>query len=56
MNDNSRENRLGGGIFVAIGPLAGLGIGFLIGEPAMGIIGGIVAGALAATAVWALNR
>lgn len=56
MRDDRREDRLGGGIFLAIGPLAGLGLGVVIGQPTIGVIGGVIAGALAATAVWAMTR
>lgn len=56
MRNEKREDRPGGGIFLAIGPLAGLGIGMALGEPTMGIIGGVLAGAAAAAALWAMTR
>ncbi|MGP1352219.1 MAG: hypothetical protein ACTS1Z_02755 [Parasphingopyxis sp.] len=56
MRNEERENRPGGGIFLAIGPLAGLGIGMALGQPTIGVIGGVVAGAAAAAALWAMTR
>lgn len=56
MQKDRRSAGLGGGVFIAIGPLAGLVLGFAAGEPSIGIIGGVVAGAAIATAFWWLNR
>ena len=37
MADTSRDNGIGGGIFIALGPIIGLGLGWLLDEPSMGL-------------------
>jgi hypothetical protein len=43
--------RVGGGIFVAIGLIAGSIIGVMNGEPSLGLIGGLVVGLVIAAGV-----
>ena len=56
MNSEPDRPRLGGGIFLAIGPLAGAAIGMALGEPSLGLLAGLGAGALLALALWLARR
>jgi hypothetical protein len=51
-------NRVGGGILVAIGLIAGSAIGVIYGEPSAGLIGGLVVGLVGAGLVtlWDVRR
>lgn len=46
----------GGGIFVAFALLAGAGVGIYLGQPSLGLLGGLVAGLAIATVHWMLTR
>ncbi|MFC3713284.1 hypothetical protein ACFOMD_11915 [Sphingoaurantiacus capsulatus] len=48
----------GGGIFIAIGLIAGPIIGVIYGQPSLGLIGGLVAGIVIAgvIAFWEMRR
>lgn len=46
----------GGGVFIAIGTIAGAVIGGLMGQPSIGLLAGLVVGALAACALWLKDR
>lgn len=50
--------RVGGGIFIAIGLIAGAIAGTLHGEPSLGLVGGLVAGLIVAglLALWDMRR
>ncbi|QLC26704.1 hypothetical protein HFP57_17780 [Parasphingopyxis algicola] len=56
MTEVKRKGRFGGGIFIAIGPFAGLALGAALGQPSIGLIGGIAAGVILALAMWLLTR
>ncbi|MCA3255600.1 MAG: hypothetical protein INF91_08295 [Alphaproteobacteria bacterium] len=43
--------RIGGGILIAIGLIVGAGIGIAYRQPSLGVVGGLVAGSIAALAV-----
>lgn len=44
--------RLAGGIFLAIGPLAGVLVGVALGEPSIGLLAGLGIGILLALLLW----
>ena len=56
MTEAQRKGRFGGGIFLAIAPFAGLALGAALGQPSIGLLGGIAAGAVLALATWLLTR
>lgn len=45
-----------GGFFIAAGLVVGVTLGIVYGQPSIGMIGGFVAGAVAATVVWLFDR
>jgi len=45
-----------GGIFLALGCIVGAVIGGFLGQPSLGFLIGLAAGALAATGTWLFNR
>jgi formate/nitrite transporter FocA (FNT family) len=47
---------MAGGIFVAIGVIAGVVIGNHYGQASAGFLGGLAAGILAAVALWLVDR
>ncbi len=47
---------LGGGIFITIALLTGAGIGIYVGQPSLGILGGLATGAAAAIIHWLVRR
>ncbi|CAN5198258.1 hypothetical protein BH09PSE3_BH09PSE3_01410 [soil metagenome] len=49
-------NTRSGGVFIAIGGLAGVFIGRSYGQPTLGFIGGLAIGALIALAMWLNDR
>ncbi len=53
---NSRTNKSAGGVFVAAGCIVGAIGGGLLGQPSIGFLAGLVAGALIATAIWYFDR
>lgn len=56
MTEEPRQGRFGGGIFLAIGPLAGLALGTAAGQPTIGLLAGIAIGGVLALAVWRFAR
>ena len=50
------RNAKAGGIFLTVGILVGFGWGAAVGEPMMGILIGTALGAVAALALWLLDR
>ncbi|MBC2778417.1 hypothetical protein [Parasphingopyxis marina] len=44
MKKARREGYIGGGVFLAIGPIAGLAAGTVLGQPSAGLVAGIAAG------------
>ncbi|MGJ8535758.1 MAG: hypothetical protein ACSHW2_01265 [Parasphingopyxis sp.] len=56
MMEEPRQGQFGGGIFLAIGPFAGLAIGTAAGEPTIGLLAGIAIGVVLALAVWRFVR
>ena len=56
MTEEPRQGQFGGGIFLAIGPFAGLAIGTAGGEPTIGLLAGIAIGVVLALAVWRFVR
>jgi len=49
-------NRNGGGVFIAIGAIAGAITGGFIGQPSAGLLAGLGLGALAALLIWWKSR
>jgi len=56
MTEERRKGQFGGGIFLAIGPIAGLAIGGAVGQPTIGLLTGITIGVVLALAVWRFAR
>jgi hypothetical protein len=56
MTEKRHEGQVGGGIFLAIGPIAGLAIGTVLGQPSLGLVAGIAAGIALALFVWWRTR
>lgn len=51
MTDGKRNGQLGGGVFLAIGPFAGLAAGWALGEPSIGLLAGLGVGAVLAVGI-----
>ncbi len=49
------KTTIGGGIFIAIGMLAGAVCGIYVGQPSAGMVIGFVSGGLVALAIWAVD-
>jgi uncharacterized protein YqgC (DUF456 family) len=49
------RTKIGGGIFIAIGMLAGAVCGIYLEQPSAGMVIGFVSGALVALAIWAID-
>ena len=49
-------NRNGGGVFIAIGAIAGAITGGFMGQPSAGLLAGLTLGALAALLIWWQGR
>jgi hypothetical protein len=47
---------MAGGVFVALGVIAGAVIGDLYGQSSLGFLAGLAAGVAAATLVWVVDR
>jgi uncharacterized membrane protein len=45
-----------GGVLIALGTLAGAVIGFLLGQPTVGLLTGFAIGAIVAAAMWWRSR
>ena len=56
MADPSAKPRLGGGVFLALGTIAGVLIGAALGQPSIGFLAGLGAGLAAALLVWLVRR
>ncbi len=56
MTDTVRKASLGGGVFLGLGPVAGLILGALLGEPSIGLVAGLVLGGAIALLIWAIRR
>jgi hypothetical protein len=52
----AKRNARAGGIFLAIGILAGFGWGIAAGEPMKGVLIGTAVGGVAALLLWLLDR
>lgn len=50
------KNSSGGGIFVAVAPIAGMGVGFPFGMPTFGMLAGLALGVVIALAIWLFDR
>ena len=56
MANATQDNGIGGGIFIALGPLIGLGLGWLLDEPSIGLLIGLAGGIVLAIAIWLSTR
>lgn len=56
MDEEKRAGQFGGGVFLAIGPFIGLAAGAALGQPSIGLLGGIAAGIILAVIIWLVNR
>lgn len=54
-NDPS-ENRSAGGVFIAIGTVAGAVVGAVLGQPSIGFLAGFALGSIAALLIWLKER
>lgn len=52
----NRSNKSAGGVFLAVGCIAGVIVGGLMGQPSIGFLGGLAAGGLVAIAIWFFDR
>lgn len=55
-SSDGSKNRNGGGVFIAIGAIAGAIIGGFMGQPSAGLLAGLALGALAALLIWWKGR
>jgi uncharacterized membrane protein len=49
-------NRVGGGVFIMLAIFIGVAIGAVAGNPALGVVGGILVGSAIAVAIWLRDR
>jgi len=56
MTNPRKDNSRGGGIFLALSLLLGAGIGIYMGQPSLGILGGLTLGLLIALGQWLIQR
>ena len=56
MDEEKRAGQFGGGVFLAIGPFIGLAAGAALGQPSIGLLGGIAAGIILAVIIWIATR
>jgi amino acid permease len=54
-NPDKAKPKVAGGIFIAIGMVAGAGIGIMKGEPSAGMVIGFIAGLVVAALVWLID-
>ncbi|MEP2990162.1 MAG: hypothetical protein ABJN65_14370 [Parasphingorhabdus sp.] len=52
----SSQNRNAGGVFIAVGTVAGAVIGALLGQPSIGFLAGLALGSILALAIWLKER
>jgi predicted lipid-binding transport protein (Tim44 family) len=55
-SDDESKNRNGGGVFIAIGTIAGALVGGYMGQPSAGLLAGLALGALVALLIWWQGR
>ena len=55
-SSDGTENRLGGGVFIAIGAIVGVFAGGFLGQPSAGLLAGLALGTAAALIVWLKGR
>lgn len=53
---NNGQGSRAGGVWIALGAVAGSIIGLYARQPSLGLLGGIAAGAAVATAMWLRDR
>ncbi|QLC20971.1 hypothetical protein HFP51_01475 [Parasphingopyxis sp. CP4] len=56
MAETSRDNGIGGGVFIAFGPFIGLALGWILGQPTIGLLVGLAVGIFLAIAIWLATR
>lgn len=56
MDNRSGSKVAGGGIFIAIGVIAGVGIGAAFGQPSIGLLVGFGIGVALAVLTWLMTR
>ncbi len=56
IEEKSKKPMMAGGVFIAIGMLAGAGFGVYIGQPSAGMMLGLIMGISAAVLVWLFDR
>ncbi len=54
--EKTKSPAMAGGVFIALGMLAGAGFGIYIGQPSAGMVIGLITGISAATLIWLLDR
>lgn len=55
-SSDGSDNRMGGGVFIAIGAIVGVFAGGYLGQPSAGLLAGLALGAAAALLVWLKGR
>lgn len=55
-SSDTSENHNAGGVFIAIGTVAGAVIGALLGQPSIGFLTGFALGSIAALLIWLKER
>ncbi|ASK88771.1 hypothetical protein [Sphingorhabdus sp. SMR4y] len=55
-SSNGPKNSSGGGVFIAIGAIAGAFIGGFMGQPSAGLLTGLALGVLLALLIWWKGR
>lgn len=56
MDEQNRNQGRAGGVFIALGAIAGAGIGVAYREPSLGLIMGLAGGGAVAILLWLANR
>lgn len=55
-NSKPTSSGMAGGFFIAAGMLGGAIVGVFMGQPSVGMIGGLGFGIVVAVAIWAIDR